>query len=188
MTTQSTVKIETVTRVASATDVLNVATAISEAIQMLYEFYRQRFPYDKGKLIKDIGLLLLFDMTAKIVFEFFEMLNGQKVEKLSYTYLSESDPEAVNSQPGDFPRFEILPSWQVRVVSYYSKTKPESQVKEFHNQLGWLPVDPLTRTGHGTTERYGEFRSGDVTIIKEVYTDLQDTHHTDQKEHPHEIN
>jgi hypothetical protein len=188
MNTQAIVKTESRAET-RASDVLAVATAISEELIALHDFYGKHFPYDKGKLIKDLGLLLLFGMTGKIVFEFFEIIGNQKVEKLSYAYLPESVPEAVNSQPGDFPRHEILPYWQVRVVSYYTTSKPESEVREFHNQLGWLPVDALTRTGQGTTERSGEFVSGNFTVAKEVYKALQDKTSTDQKERTaHEIN
>lgn len=172
------------TRTVTATDVREVAAAISKEIIALYEFYGRRFPYSVGKTRNDIGLLLLFDMTDRIVVEFYEMLNNQKVERLSYTYRPEPDPEAIDSPPGEFPRFEIDPAWQVRVVSYYPTTKPESEVREFYQQLGWRPVDLLVRTGLGTTERNGAFRSDGFVVTKEVYHDLQNTHNTDKKELP----
>jgi hypothetical protein len=180
MTTMAQTKADTYT--VAATDVREVAAAIHQELIALYDFYARRFPYNVGKIRNDIGLLLLFGMTAKIVCEFYEMLNNQKVERLSYTYRPEADPEAVNSPPGEFPRYEIDPAWQVRVVSYYPTTKPESEVREFYDQLGWHPVDRLVRTGRGTTERNGAFRSGDYVVTKEVYHDLQDKHTTDKKE------
>jgi hypothetical protein len=189
MTTISMLKTETVTRTATAEDVRDVATAIVQEILALSEFYGKNFPYALGRLIKDIGLLLLFDMTAKIAFEFFEMVNGQRVERLSYAYLPKSVPGAVNSEPGDFPRREILPSWQVRLISYYPPAKPVSEVREFYEQLGWLPVDPLTRTGQGTTEEYGVFVSKAFSVAKEFYSDPPDKHKIIHKElTAHEIN
>jgi hypothetical protein len=186
MTTIS--KEKTKTETASASNVLDVATSIAQEILLLHDFYAKRFPYEKGKLIKDIGLLLLFDMTAKICFEFYEMIDNKKVERLSYSYIPKSVPGAVNSAPDDFPRREIQPAWQVRVVSYYPDTKPEGEVREFYEQLGWLPVDPLTRTGRGTTQEYGAFVSGGYSVSKEIYIDSQDKHHTDRKERAHETN
>jgi hypothetical protein len=180
MSTMAQTKAETHT--VTATDIREVAAAISKEIIALYEFYGRRFPYNVGKTRNDIGLLLLFAMTDRIVVEFYEMVDNQKVERLSYTYRPEADPEAVDSPPGEFPRYEIDPAWQVRVVSYYSTTKPVSEVREFHNQLGWHQIDRLTRTGGGTTERYGAIRYGGYEVTKEVYHDLQEKHHTDKKE------
>src|SRR5437764_1170536 len=107
MTTMALTQSET--RTVTATDVREVAAAISQEIIALYEFYGKRFPYNIGKIRNDIGLLLLFDMTDRIVIEFYELVNNQKVEKLSYTYRPASAPEVVNSPPGDFPRFQISP-------------------------------------------------------------------------------
>jgi hypothetical protein len=45
-----------------------------------------------------------------------------------------------------------------------------------------MPVEPLTRTGQGTTEQYGAFRSGDFAVTREVYKDLPATNQTHTKE------
>jgi hypothetical protein len=166
----------------SATDIRVVAAGIFQEIIALYDFYQRAFPYNIGKTRNDIGLLLLFEMTDRLVVEFYEMRNGEKVERLSYTYRPEVDPDAPDSPPGEFPRFDIEPAWQIRVVSYYSTTKPEAEVREFHNQLGWYPIDSLTRTGQGHTEHYGAIRSGDYMVTKEVYTDIPTPNLPERKE------
>jgi hypothetical protein len=172
----------------AGTNVLEIATAMAEEIIAIGDWYGRRFPYDKGKLIRDIGVLLMYGMSDRIAIEFFIMVNNEKVEKLSYTYFPGSDTAEVNGTPGEFPRYAIEPEWQVRVVSYYTTTKPVSEVREFHNQLGWPPVDMLTRTGEGTTERYGEFRSGDLRVLREVYIARQNKAQTERKEsRAHEI-
>jgi hypothetical protein len=180
MTTMT--KQETIVKSVAGTDVRNVAAEISEDLIALHDLYGRHFPYNKGKIRNDIGLLLLFGMTDRIVMEFYEMKDGQKIERLSYTYRPESNSEEVTNPSDDLPLYAIEPEWQLRVVSYYSTSKPASEVREFYTQLGWYPSDPLVRTGRGNTERYGEVRSGDFTVTKEVYTDTQDKYPTDHKE------
>jgi hypothetical protein len=109
------------------------------------------------------------------------------VEKLSYEFVPGAGPEAGHSEPGTFPRFELDPSWHVRVIAKDSLTKPQREVREFFQALGWVDVPTLTRTGGGTTEQYGTFKSGDYGVSRQVYSDLDTKDHTDGKELvPHE--
>jgi hypothetical protein len=180
MTTQKTHTVTT-------TDVRDVAAAISQEIIAHYEFYKRRCPYTIGKLRNDIGLLLLYGMSERIAFELYELVNGEKIERLSYSYCPVGDPDAGDSPPSEFPRFDFDPAWQVRVVSYYTTTKPEAEVREFHNLLGWYPIDLLTRTGQGRIEYYGAYDSRGCKVTREVYHEGADNHHMNGKELvPHE--
>lgn len=162
-------KSKTTTRTVTGTNVLEVAESIRQEIISLYDFYGRHFPYDMAKLRNDIGQILLWDMCDSLKVQFYD---GEKIERLSYEFIPRADPEAVHTPPGEFPRFAIPEGLNVRVVAHYSTRKPEHEVREFYDALGWRPSEPLTRTGQGTTERYGAFRSGDYGVTREVYTDL----------------
>ena len=166
----------TITRVETTTitgaDVREVAAAIWEEVMALYNFYGRNFPYNMQTLKRDLAQILLWDMCEKISVQFYELVNDEKVERLSYEFLPLSDPEAAHDAPGNFPSYEISEDWKVRLVASYTSRKPIEEVREFFKQLGWMPSDPLTRTGHGTTERYAWFQSGGFSVSREVYHDF----------------
>ena len=168
MTTMTRVETQTIT----GTDIREVAAAIWDEVIALYNFYGRNFPYNMQTLKRDLAQILLWDMCEKVAVQFFELVNGEKVERLSYEFLPLSDPEAEHSAPGDFPSYEISDDWQVRLVATYTPRKPIEEVREFFKQLGWVPSDPLTRTGKGTTERYAWFQSGGFSVSREVYHDF----------------
>jgi hypothetical protein len=177
-------QVQTINRTITGQNVLEVATAIWKEIQAIYEWAGRRFPYNLPKLRTDIGQILLWDVASMIVIQFY---TPDMVEKLSYEFVPGADANAVHSEPGTFPRFELDPSWQVRVIAKYSLTKPQHEVRELFQALGWVDVPSLTRTGGGTTEQYGTFKSGDYGVSRQVYSDPDKKDHSDGKELvPHE--
>jgi len=170
MSTITTTKTET--RTVTGTDVRQVADSTWQEITSIYDVYGKHFPYDRQQLRHDIGQLLLWDMTDRIRVQFYD---ADKVERLSYEFVPHADPGAVHSPPGTFPRHEIPVGLHVRVVAKYSTKKPEAEVREFYEALGWHPAEPLKRTGQGTTTTYGSFRSNDFGVTREVYQDLPNT-------------
>jgi hypothetical protein len=176
------IKDQTQAIVVAGTDVRNVAANLWKEIIDIHRYYGRNFPYDKLKLQNDIGLLLLWDMTDQISVQFFALVNGEKVERLSYNYLPFTDTKAVNSPPGEYPRFAIESDWKVRIVARYNPGKPEPEVREFFDALGWRPSDPLVRSGAGKTEEHGAITSRYIGVKRAVYTDLPDTTKNDTKE------
>jgi hypothetical protein len=174
MATLTTTKTET--RTVTGANVREVAGSTWQEVIAIGEFYGRHFPYDMAKLRNDLGQILLWDMAEKIVVQFYEISGSERIERLSYEFVPlAAGPQAVQSPPGEFPRFEISPSWQVRLVARYTTRKPENEVREFYEALGWRPSEPLTRSGQGSTTTYGAFRSGDFSVSRDVYTDLPDT-------------
>lgn len=166
-------------------NVLDVATAIWQAVQAIYAWAGRRFPYNLPKLRTDLGQILLWGMADMITVQFYTP--EDMVEKLSYEFVPGEAPTAVQSEPGDFPRHALDPSWKVRLIAQDTVTKPESEVREFYRQLGWVDVPPLTRTGEGTTSQYSAFKSGDFGVTCQVYSDQPDKDTTERKELvPHE--
>jgi hypothetical protein len=166
----------------TGTDVRTVAENCFEEITDIHHFYGRNFPYDKQKLRNDIGQLLLWDMTDQISVQFFELLNGQRIERLSYNYIPRTDSQAVQSPPGEYPRYTISPDWKVRIVARYNAQKPEKKVAEFFDALGWRSSEPLSRSGAGKTEEHGSIMSRFYGVKRAVYTDLPDTIKKDTKE------
>ena len=161
-------QLQTTSKTISGQNVQEVATNIWQEIQAIYEWIGERFPYNLPKLRADLGQILLWDMASKIVVQFHTPDN---VEKLSYEFVPGAAPDAVHSEPGTFPRYALEPSWKVRVIAKDSLTKPQSVVKNFFAELGWVDVPTLTRTGEGTTKPYGAFKSGDFGVTRQVYSD-----------------
>jgi hypothetical protein len=177
---------QTINKTILGQNVLDTATNIWQEIQAIYVWAGQRFPYNVPKLRTDLGQILLWDwdMASMIVIQFY---SPDMVEKLSYEFVPGVAPDAEHSEPGTFPRYALDPSWQVRVIAKDSLTKPQSEVKNFFRELGWLRCDPLTRTGEGTTEQYGSFKSGDYGVTRQVYSDPDKKDYSNGKELvPHE--
>jgi hypothetical protein len=166
----------------TGTDVRDVAANLWEEILDIYHFYARNFPYDKQKLRNDIGQILLWGMSDQLSLQFFELLNGKRIERLSYNYLPCTTAQGGNSPPGEYPRYSIHPEWQVRIVARYHPQKSEQEVAEFFDALGWRPSDPLTRTGAGRTEEHGILGSGGYKVKRAVYTDLPEPTTKDTKE------
>jgi hypothetical protein len=179
---------DTMTRVETTTitgaDVRQVGDCIWEEVTALWNHYGRYVPYDKQKLRTDLGQIILWGMAAKFAVQFYDMVNGQRVEKLSYEFVLEADPQAVHSSPGAFPRFQIPEGYQVRLVAIETTAKPVEEVKEFYIALGWRYADPLTRSSQGTTEKYADFRSGGISVSREVWQDedVQKPENTNGKE------
>jgi hypothetical protein len=182
MTTMTTQQTQAFVFAVTGTDVRDVAANCWQEIIDIHNFYGRDFPYDKQKLRNDIGQLLLWDMTDAISVQFFELVNGEKVERLSYNYLPVTDPQAVNSPPGEYPRYTISPDWKVRITARYNPHKPEPEVREFFDAIGWRPSEPLTRTGAGKMQEHGVIKSRNYGVKRAVYTDLPDTTKNDSKE------
>ena len=180
MSTMTTTKIET--RTVTGTNVLEVANAMWTEIQSIYQVYGKRFPYNPELLRGDLGQILLWEMCEHITVQFFEVSGDKRIERLSYSFVPSPDAGAHESPPGEFPRFEISPAWEVRVVGSYNPKKPEQEARKFYETLGWRPSQPLTRTGQGTTEQYGSFRSGGFGVHREVYKDFPNNTQTNTKE------
>jgi hypothetical protein len=175
-------KAQTQTISITGTDVREVADNCWEEIIDIHKTNGRAFPYDKQKLRTDLGQLLLWDMTDQVSVQFYEQVNGENVERLSYNYLPQTDPQAVSTQPGQYPRYTTSPDWRVRVVARYNRQKPEEKVREFFDALGWRPSDPLSRTSTGKTEEHGALTHGRFGVKRAVYTDLPQTTRTDSKE------
>lgn len=150
-------------------DVRQVADCIWDQVGLIEKHYGIALPNDKQKLRKDLGQMLIWGMAKEIKLQFYD---SEKNERLKYGFVPNADPTAVHSPPGQFPRFEIPPNWQVRLVVEDTTDKPEAEVREFYDSLGWFPCESLKRTGNGTTTPYGAFRSGDFSVGCDVYTDL----------------
>src|SRR5712691_3460127 len=101
-------KSQTTSITVAGTDVREVAGSIWQQVRAIEEYYGRHFPYDMQKLRGDIGQILLWDMTDEIMVQFYD---SEKVERLKYGFVPRADPGAVNSPPGEFPRFEIAPGW-----------------------------------------------------------------------------
>lgn len=170
MTTMTRVIAKSIT----GTDIRQVADAIWEAVIALYSFYGRNFPYNMQSLKRDLAQILLWDMAKKISVQFYEIVNDEKVERLSYEFLPLSDPEAEHSDPASFPSYDIYEDWKVRLVAIYTPLKPVEEVREFFRELGWVPSEPLTRTGKGTTEHYAWFCAGGISISREIYHDFDE--------------
>ena len=180
--TTTAVQTQTETITITGTDIRIVASNCKKEIKHIHNFYGRDFPYDEQKLSNDIGLMLMYDVTDQISVQFFELVIGQRIERLSYNYLPHVDPQANNSQPGDYPRYTIDPGWKVRITARYNPQKPEQEVREFFDAIGWRPSEPLTRTGAGKTQEHGAITSGQIGVKRAVYTDLPDTPGNDSKE------
>jgi hypothetical protein len=176
------IKAQTQTIPITGTDVRDVAAKLWEEIIDIYHFYGRNFPYDKPKLRNDIGQILLWGMSDQLSLQFFELLNGKRIERLSYNYIPCATAQGGNSPPGEYPRYSIQPDWQVRIVARYHPQKSVEEVAEFFDALGWRPSDPLVRTGAGRTEEHGALGSGGIKVKRAVYTDLPDTASKDTKE------
>jgi hypothetical protein len=160
------------TKTITGTDVREVADCIWQEVLALYEFYGRNFPYHKQKLRGDLGQIMLWGMADAFKVQFYEDAEGKRNEKLSYEFVLRADPGAVHTPPGNFPRFQLQASWQVRLVAIETTAKPEAEVQEFYLALGWRYCDPLIRNSQGTTEKYGDFRSGDYGVSREVWKDV----------------
>jgi hypothetical protein len=158
-------KNETVTGV----NVRELAGAINEEIEAIYAANIRTFPYNKERLRNDIGLILLYDMADSIKVEFYD---NEQTERVSYAFVPGADPAAAITPPGQFPRRDIPANLNVRITAYDTTKKPEGKVREFYEQLGWRRVESLRRSGQGTTETYGSFKSGGIVANRSCYTDL----------------
>ena len=150
-------------------NVREVANCIWEQVGFIEKHYGIKLPTDKQKLRNDLGQMLLWGMTDEIKLQFYD---SEKNERLKYGFVPNADPTAVHTPPGEFPRFEISPDWQVRLVVEHAANKSEAELREFYDSLGWSPCESLKRTGNGTTTPCGAFRSGDFSVGCDVYTDL----------------
>jgi hypothetical protein len=175
-------KVQTQTIPITGTDVRDVAANLWGEIIDIYHFYGRNFPYDKPKLRNDIGQILLWGMSDQLSLQFFELLNGKRIERLSYNYIPCATAQEGNSPPGEYPRYSIQPEWQVRIVARYHPQKSVEEVAEFFDALGWRPSDPLARTGAGRTEEHGTLGSAGIKVKRAVYTDLPDITKNDTKE------
>ena len=150
-------------------DVREVAGCIWDQLTALDKHYGIRLPYDMQQLRLDLGQILMWGMTQEIKLQFYD---SENVERLKYGFVPIADRTVVHSPPGEFPRFEIPPGLQVRLVAEHTTSKPETEVRKFFQGIGWSPCEPLMRTGSGSTTTYGAFRSGDFPVSRDVYSDL----------------
>jgi hypothetical protein len=95
-------------------DVRQVADCIWDQVGLIEKHYGIRLPCDMQKMRLDLGQILIWGMTREIKLQFYDKDNN---ERLTYGFVPNADPTAVHSPPGQFPRFEIPPGLQVRLVA-----------------------------------------------------------------------